>query len=339
LQSLAITLAKAVDCNRLAETVATAAPDFSGPFKFLKTISLSVKQHSIHWLINAQIYLVLVGEPNMKKSLSLGLTLGLVSLVNSTTFGQEPPPAGKVTENQTVIMAGEAVGGGGPTNFQIMSAGSDGSMNVMSFSPSEGFMMGSSPSLTGDPFSMLTTPEIQAELDVVGDQRDKIMKLQQDYAARIKEQIEAMRSSGFTSEKSKGIRETIEELQARQRQDIDDLLLPHQRTRLSQLALQARMKSGGAVNALNDKKIMEDLGMTDEQLKALKEKAKELNKELEEKISKMRDEYQQTLLKELTKDQRSKLEEMIGDAFEFPKAKTFEPRKVRESREATNSDK
>lgn len=267
----------------------------------------------------------------MKKSILCGLVL-----LGSTTIAQaqqqEPPPAGQ-SQSSTVVMSAQEGPGGAPTNFSIMTAGSDGSMNMMSFSPGEGLMMGS-PSMSGDPFSMLTSPEIQTELDVVGDQREQIMKLQQDYSARIREQIEAMRKNNFAPEKAGNIQQTIADLQAQQRRDIEELLHPRQRERLNQLAMQAKMKSMGAVSTLADKKVLEDLGITEEQIAKMREKAKELNKELEEKIAKLREETQQALLGELTKEQRTKLESMIGDKFEFPKPKAFETRRVKQSTEA-----
>lgn len=265
---------------------------------------------------------------------TIGFSLVALSFA-TMACGQETPPP-KVGSAQSVIMATEGGPGGAPANFSIMTAGSDGSMNVMSFSPNEGMMLGSSSSMSGDPFSMLTAPEIQAELDVVGDQREQITKLQQDYAAKIREQIESMRQNNFAPEKAKDIRETIQELQARQRQDIDDLLLPHQRTRLNQLAMQAKMKNSGAVSALTDKKVMEEIGISEEQLESLRTKAKELSKELEEKIAKLREETQQSLLSELTRDQREKLEKMIGDKFEFPKPKPMESRRIKQTTEKEN---
>ncbi len=264
---------------------------------------------------------------------TIGLSLVVLSFTGVVCGQDNPPP--KVGTSQSVIMATEGGPSGASSNFSIMTADSNGGMNVMSFSPGEGLVMGSS-GMSGDPFSMLTAPEIQAELDVVGDQREQIMKLQQDYSAKIREQIEAMRQNNFAPEKAKDIRETISELQARQRQDIDDLLLPHQRTRLNQLAIQAKMKTGGAVNALNDKKVMEEIGINEEQLEALRTKAKELAKELEEKIAKLREETQQTLLGELSRDQREKLEKMIGDKFEFPKPKPMEPRRI--NKQTTEKD-
>ena len=59
------------------------------------------------------------------------------------------------------------------------------------------------------------------------------------------------------------------------------------------------MKALG-LNAFNDKKLAEELGMTEEQLEQLKEKAKELSADLQKKIKALREETQETLLKELT---------------------------------------
>jgi DNA anti-recombination protein RmuC len=98
------------------------------------------------------------------------------------------------------------------------------------------------------------------------------------------------------------------------------------------------MKAMG-LNALNDKKLAEELGMTEEQLEKLKERAKELSSELQKKIQELREETQQTLLKELSKDQREKLQEMTGSKFDMPAPKPLEMRRPRGSESSRENDR
>lgn len=246
------------------------------------------------------------------------LTLGL-ALLSFPAFAQEAAP---VPPESTVRNMGIAISA---------SQGEDGEMQIMSFSSDDGngmfmsapVMLGEgmlmSPGMT-DQFGLLSQPSIQDELDFVGEQRDQYKRLQKEYNDRIREKMESMNKGGFDPAKAQSLGDEIRAMKEQQARDIEELLLPHQVSRLKQIQLQNKMKALG-LNALNDKKLAEELGMSEEQMKQLKDRAKELSAELQKKIQALREETQETLLKELTKEQQEKLKEMTGVKFEMPAPK------------------
>ena len=65
--------------------------------------------------------------------------------------------------------------------------------------------------------------------------------------------------------------------------------------------------------------LVEDLGLTEEQLQELKEKAAEVSQRLKEKVAKLQAQAQDEIFSSvLSKDQLAKYEELMGDKFEFP---------------------
>lgn len=262
------------------------------------------------------------------------LTLGL-ALFTSPAFAQEQAGPAAATQKMGIAISA--------------SQGEGGEMQIMSFSADEGAgMVFSSPMMLGgegmmmpgmmDQFGLLSQQSIQEELDFVGEQREQYKRLQKDYNDRIREKMEAMNKGGFAPEKAQSLGEEIRAMKEQQARDIEELLLPHQVNRLKQIQTQNKMKALG-LNAFNDKKLAEELGMTEEQLEQLKEKAKELSAELQKKIKGLREETQETLLKELTKEQQEKLKELTGDKFEMPAPKPLEFRRGREGSRPSGSEK
>jgi|688.fasta_scaffold215822_2 DNA-binding Xre family transcriptional regulator len=271
----------------------------------------------------------------MKRSGLLALCSALILSAPVLAQEQPPPPEGAATQKMGIAISASQGEGG---EMQIMSFSSDDGVGNVFSAPmmigGEGMLL---PGMM-DQFGLLSQDSIQEELDFVGEQRDQYKKLQQDYNSRIREKMESMNKGGFDPEKAKNFGEEIRVLKEQQARDIEDLLLPHQINRLKQIQLQQRMKAMG-LNALNDKKLAEELGMTEEQLEKLKERAKELSSELQKKIQELREETQQTLLKELSKDQREKLQEMTGSKFDMPAPKPLEMRRPRGSESSRENDR
>lgn len=265
------------------------------------------------------------------------LPVCLSLLLSVQAVAQEPatPAPGSETQKMGIAISASQGEGG---EMQIMSFSSDDGVGNVFSAPlmigGEGMML---PGMM-DQFGLLSQQSIQEELDFVGEQRDQYKKLQQDYNARIREKMESMNKGGFDPEKARNFGEEIRALKDQQARDIEELLLPHQINRLKQIQLQQRMKAMG-LNALNDKQLAEELGMSEEQLEKLKERAKELSSELQKKIQELRDETQQTLLKELSKDQQEKLKELTGSKFDLPTPKPLEMRRGREGARSGGGDR
>ena len=160
----------------------------------------------------------------------------------------------------------------------------------------------------------MQNPSVQKDLELVADQTKKIEEIQRAFNDKIKDQLKDLKLGN--KDGARNLSQVISELRASQSEEINSLLLDHQRTRLQQIALQQHMKTAGTAGALSSKRWAEALGIDDEQQKRLQEKAKELGEERKEKIAKMDADIKARLLKELTPEQRKKLEEMTGDEYQ-----------------------
>ena len=239
---------------------------------------------------------------------------GVPLLVTAQDSGA--PPA--TTEARSVVISAAQGSEGGEMEIMGFSSANGETMTFaapMMFTGDGGSFTSAMPGM--DQFRLLSSSEIQKELDFVGDQRDQFTRLQKEYNQRIQEKAGLMGKGGFDPKKAREIGDEIKSMQEQQKKDIEDLLLPHQISRLQQIQLQQKMKGMGTVNALSDKKVLEELGITEEQLAKLKERAKELSDEMQKKMQKLREETQENLLKELTSEQRAKLKSMTGEKFDY----------------------
>ena len=246
------------------------------------------------------------------------------------------PPT--TTEARSIVIAADKSSEGG--EMQIMGFSSYG--ETMTFAAPMMFTHEGA-SLTSampwmDQFGLLSNTDIQKELDFVGDQRDQLTRLQKEYNQRIQEKVGLLGKGGFDPKKAHEIGDEIKSMQEQQKKDVEDLLLPHQISRLQQIQLQQKMKGMGTVNALSDKKVLEELGITEEQLAKLKERAKELSDEMQKKMQKLREETQENLLKELTSEQRAKLKSMTGEKFDYQPASPM-PGRIQNRIQRRQSDK
>lgn len=154
---------------------------------------------------------------------------------------------------------------------------------------------------------------VQEELELVEDQVDDIKALQE-------EQRTAMRDM-FTTMRGGGDREQMMEKFGEMRKEFDEkaneVLLPHQVKRLKQLLVQDQTRRSAGATTLPES-IIEELGLTEEQIEKMKEKAESVRDKMNEKIAKIRAQAQEEVLSVLDSDQRARYKEMVGDAYQFP---------------------
>ncbi|MBX3416082.1 MAG: hypothetical protein KF851_00645 [Pirellulaceae bacterium] len=229
--------------------------------------------------------------------------------LGSELCAQDNQDEGVQVQSSNAIVVSAEKGPGG--EMQVMSFSSSGD-GPMSFSMPMG-LMGAGPS---DPFSLLSNPGVQGELDLVGSQLDRYLDLQKSYAKEIQEHVQKITQGNFSREESGKLREVIQSIEERKKAEIENLLLPMQRERLKQISLQQRMQNAGAVNALGDEEMRKELGLSDDDVKRLKEKAKDLNEKLKKKLKELQLEIRDELLDELTSEQRAKVKSMLGDRFD-----------------------
>lgn len=251
----------------------------------------------------------------MKLSATFAL-MGLLALsMSSVTFAQDNSSQGQppqeqaapgATVNKSMIFA-TANGDGTTGEIQVFSA--SGTDVPMAFSFGGGPM--------SDAFSLANNPDVQKEIELLDDQQKQLNAINEDFSKRIQEEMGSLVNGNVSPERGREIGELIKKLNEEKRQKMEGVLLPHQFTRLRQIAFQQQMKYQGDANAIMSEKVAEELGITEDQKKKLSARADELKKELEEKIARLKEETRESLMEELTSEQREKLKEMMGGAFEL----------------------
>lgn len=99
---------------------------------------------------------------------------------------------------------------------------------------------------------------------------------------------------------------------------IDKMLLPAQRDRLRQIALQMDMRRGGPASHSAVESISKALDLSEDQQKQLAQRAEEIRMGLREEISQATRQAEAKLLSELTPEQQKQLRELTGDEFHVP---------------------
>ncbi len=183
----------------------------------------------------------------------------------------------------------------------------------------------------GGKLGILQDPAIRAELEIVEDQEKELEKIRDEVRDKFREMFSGMRDLPAEErreafEKMRGkMQEALKEIETK----VDDILIPSQRERLGQLALQNRMRRSGTDGALADATLAKELGITEEQKKRMAAVAKKVQAELQEKINKLRLEARDEVLQVLTPQQREKLTRMIGEQYQPPARENRSPRPER----------
>ena len=160
----------------------------------------------------------------------------------------------------------------------------------------------------GGPSALLSNEAVQQDLELLPDQ---IAKIEEANAAR----REAFGGGGqdlSREERQAAFQESNEAYQT----TIDSILSDGQKKRLEQIALQQRVQRGGIAGAFTSPEVSEALGLSEEDLAALREKARELEAELREKAAKDRAAAVETLMKELSSDQTAAYTNLLGEPFD-----------------------
>lgn len=185
-----------------------------------------------------------------------------------------------------------------------------------------------SQSVVGDDWQqMLRTEQVQKELELVEEQRTKLRQLAEEHQAETQRVFSEFRRprEGEKPPRPDEIGKRLREIEVAQRQKVEEVLLPHQRKRIQEIALRTRLKQRSTVGTLADKELAKQLEISDPQQERLRQKAQQVQAELEKKIAKLRDEAREEILEELTISQRQKLKEMLGAEFDY-RPEPFRPR-------------
>ena len=269
----------------------------------------------------------------------LGLLLGFGVTATSVMAQDEPSDGVEVQERTAIgisdgsgaIVIGSSSSDGAPLTFQVMAA------------PAIGFGM---PGAMPDSFGLLGDERIRGELGLADDQWSDIQRIQQDFQKRMQETTQKMMEGGrFDPARAKEMQGAMESVRTEMKGRLAEVLLPHQQKRLEQLGRHVFMSSNDLDEALMEGPLAEELGVTEEQKKRLRERYTEIQAETDEAIRKIRREAREKLLKELTGSQREKLADLLGDNFDYePRDMRAEMRRMRDearrrrAEEAENQD-
>lgn len=159
--------------------------------------------------------------------------------------------------------------------------------------------------------------EVQQELQLVDEQKDKVRDLMDDSMTRMREEIGPMfanfrdMSDEERQEAFAEVRKKAESMNAELEKDLGKILLPHQMERLKQIDLQSKVRGQGAGD------IAKALNLTDEQREKLEQRMVEVQEEMRTKIRELQAEAREKMLDVLTPEQREQLKKMMGDSFEM----------------------
>lgn len=181
----------------------------------------------------------------------------------------------------------------------------------------------------GAEFGLLMNPQVRQDLEIPDAQFEEIQEVMNSVRDKMREVFQGMGNFRDMSEDERAeFRDTMQakmaEVQEEVKKDMEEVLLPHQLTRLKQIALQQQVARGGgpgggtgAANALSSQAVIDALGLTEEQIKELQEKREEVAQELREKLAAAQKEAEEKLLSVLTPEQQAKWKELLGEPYEM----------------------
>ena len=174
---------------------------------------------------------------------------------------------------------------------------------------------------------LLGNEKVQKELELVDDQISKITKLREDSQAEMRKNFEGFRDLSEDQRRAKmeELRTKGEASQKELRAKINEVLLPDQRDRLKELAIQAQ-----GTGALSNPETAEALKISDDQKKQIETIREEFGTKMREafgggrgqggpseearaKITELRKEISEKTLAVLSTEQKAQLEKMKGE--------------------------
>jgi Spy/CpxP family protein refolding chaperone len=175
----------------------------------------------------------------------------------------------------------------------------------------------------GGLLGLLARDEVQQEIQLVDEQKDKIRTITEDIRSKAGNQLRDMFSQmrDLSDEERQArfgeIRTKIEAINSDAEKQLAKELLPHQLERLKQIDLQTKLRYRGA-DALTSGDIAKTLNLTDEQRDKLEKRAAEVQQELQTQIRQLQADARKKMLDVLTADQRAQLEKLMGQQFDMP---------------------
>jgi len=166
----------------------------------------------------------------------------------------------------------------------------------------------------GDLFGLLNNESVQKELEIVPSQMEDVRDIQQEMRENMRDMFQGMRNA--SEEERREMFDKLRTAREDMEKDLEKVLMPAQMQRLKQIQVQQQSQGRGGVSFTNPR-ISEALGLSEDQLADMREKAEQLQAEMRAKIEELRKEADAELLQMLTPEQQKKWKEMVGDPFEM----------------------
>lgn len=160
---------------------------------------------------------------------------------------------------------------------------------------------------------LLRSDEVRAELEILDEQQDQLRELEEEMRGEMREMFRGRRGDGERPDRE-AMRARFEELREKAESRVAEVLSTQQMERLKQINAQVQIDRGGA-RALMGGPLAEQLDLTDDQKKQLREKSQEIQAEMQKKMQAARAEAREQLMQILTSEQRAKLESITGEPF------------------------
>ena len=172
----------------------------------------------------------------------------------------------------------------------------------------------------GDPNDLLNQEDIQEAIELSEDQIEQIEEINGDWRAGMRDRMPSDMRERFQEDRE-GAMEMIGEIMKEAREEraaeIDEVLLPHQKKRLTEIGLQSLQVRGNS-SLLNSDLFKEKFDITDEEAEELEEALPETEAKFQEKVAKLRaDVRKEWFTKVLGRERAKKIEEEFGEPFSF----------------------
>jgi hypothetical protein len=165
---------------------------------------------------------------------------------------------------------------------------------------------------SGSELGLLANPDIREDIEMVDEQYQELKNRNREIQQRMADQLRSVNLAD-----SENVVLEIRAIREQAQRELNDVLLPHQLTRLRQIRMQAELQRRSLVDILAEDPFRSELEITDDQMDALKSAEEEIELELQREIAKLREKMRDRLLSRLNRSQQTQVEELIGDTFEF----------------------
>ena len=109
----------------------------------------------------------------------------------------------------------------------------------------------------------------------------------------------------------------IKEKSTLKEKSIEELLTPHQFTRLKQLCLRMEIAAIGLPEALTNGRLAGPPGIDQSQAIVLKVEASKILDDLEQKLKELNEKAESSILSELAPEQQGRMQEALGEYFQY----------------------